>query len=62
MVKAQNKVEFIEIKSIETESITMTVKGLLGITPPPKQTYITSRYQSQRTKSLNKGEGGPGNW
>jgi hypothetical protein len=62
MVKAQNKVGFIEIESTETQSVTMTVKGLLGITRPLKRTYIISRYQSQRTKSLNKGEGGPGNW
>jgi hypothetical protein len=33
--KVENKVGFIEIKSIEINSVTMTGKGLLGISTPP---------------------------
>jgi hypothetical protein len=36
MVTAQSKLGLIEIESIETKSVTMTVKGLLEIWRPPK--------------------------
>jgi hypothetical protein len=38
MVKAQSKVRFVEIKSIEAKSVTRTVKKLLGILTPPEHT------------------------